>query len=267
MLKDNKLLAAGLALASVLLLSLGIGVGLLIAGDDSDSNPSPTGEANKAYVGLTVSFQARSDLLVVSVESGGPADQAGIEAGDRIRSVNGRVVRTPEQLRAAIESQEPGDLVTITYERGDAELQAQGRLGEAPPGARIEAEDPEDLQARDTPLTDLPEGLLGVLRQRLEELIERGELSRGEVQRALQGQSSGLQVGTVAAASADSLTIITLAGDELTIAITDQTSIVRHGENISASDIEHGETVMILSLDGGESALGIYVFGALPLVP
>ncbi len=158
MLREKKVVAAGLALGAVVFLAAGIGVGLLIAGDGSGSNSSTTGQATKAYLGLTVSFQERNDLRVASVEKDGPAEEAGIEAGDRIRSVNGRVVRTPEQLRTAIESQEPGDLVSITVERGDEELQTQARLGEAPANAQIEAE-AQDLPARDNPLADLPEGV------------------------------------------------------------------------------------------------------------
>ena len=79
-------------------------------------------------------------LIAASVEADGPAAAAGIEVGDVIRSVDGQVVRTPEQLRAAVAAKAPGDSVSVTYERGDRELRAQVTLAVAPPDAQIEAQ-------------------------------------------------------------------------------------------------------------------------------
>lgn len=266
MTRENKILIARLAAGAGLVLAVGIVIGLLISGGDSDTGSSSSGDQNQGYLGVTVSFQGRGQLRVASVEPGGPAEEAGIEPGDILRSVDGIVLRTPEQLRDAIESSEPDDLVTITYERGDEELRAQVRLDEAPEDYQIEV-DAQGGRPTGSPSTDLPQDVLGILRERLQELIERSELSPGEIQRAIQGQSNGLQVGAVAEVSPSSLTILTFAGEELTFDITDETSIIRQGEDISPADLHEGETIMVLSLDQGESAFGVYAFGTLPVIP
>ena len=51
------------------------------------------------------------------VESGSAAEQAGLQAGDVVTAVDGRVVEGPDGLVAAIRSMAPGDQVTLTYER------------------------------------------------------------------------------------------------------------------------------------------------------
>ena len=49
------------------------------------------------------------------------ADDAGLEADDVILEVDGEAVGTPGELVAAIRSLDPGDEVTITYERDGEE--------------------------------------------------------------------------------------------------------------------------------------------------
>jgi putative serine protease PepD len=58
---------------------------------------------------------------VEPVTPGGPAAQAGIEPGDVIVGFEGRPVTEPDQLIVAIRAQAPGDTVTLTVRRGDAE--------------------------------------------------------------------------------------------------------------------------------------------------
>jgi putative serine protease PepD len=52
-----------------------------------------------------------------SVVPGGPADQAGIQAGDVITAVDGVPVDDAEQLIVAIRTHSPGDTVTLTIQR------------------------------------------------------------------------------------------------------------------------------------------------------
>jgi putative serine protease PepD len=63
------------------------------------------------------------------VQSGSPADQAGLKAGDVITAVDGNAVASPAQLRQQIVAHQPGDHVTITYTRADASAQASVTLG------------------------------------------------------------------------------------------------------------------------------------------
>ena len=58
--------------------------------------------------------------IIGRVESGGPADRAGLKAGDRILSFNGELVRDFQQLRTWIETR-PGENVAIRYQRDGVE--------------------------------------------------------------------------------------------------------------------------------------------------
>ena len=51
----------------------------------------------------------------------GPADQAGIKAGDVITKFNNRPVTEPDELIVAIRAQQPGDTVKLTVRSGSSE--------------------------------------------------------------------------------------------------------------------------------------------------
>ncbi len=55
----------------------------------------------------------------VGVLAGGPADRAGIKAGDIILAIDGRPVTDPAELIVAIRSKSIGDTVTLTVKTGD----------------------------------------------------------------------------------------------------------------------------------------------------
>ncbi len=141
---SKKLLIPVIALGAVLLIVTGALAGALLARDHNDKSSGTTAERSaagtgKGYLGLTVSSLGATGLRVASVETGGPAEQAGIQPGDLIRSVDSTVVRTPDKLHSIVSARAPGERVSVTYERGDKELQAQVKLGEEPANARIEA--------------------------------------------------------------------------------------------------------------------------------
>ncbi|HUG22756.1 DegQ family serine endoprotease [Piscinibacter sp.] len=81
--------------------------------------------------------------LVRSVESGGPAEKAGVEAGDIITKVDGRVVDKAGDLPRVIGRMKPGSKATLqVFRRGNhrdlnvtvAELQVEQARGPAGPG-------------------------------------------------------------------------------------------------------------------------------------
>ncbi len=83
-----------------------------------------------AFLGVeTGAASGTSGASVVSVVSGGPADQAGLKAGDVITAVDGTTVSSASALAQQIESHQPGDQVTIAYTRGGSSAQASVRLG------------------------------------------------------------------------------------------------------------------------------------------
>ena len=95
-------------------------------GGASQTPANPSG----AFLGVELSSASGSQgASVGSVVSGGPADQAGLKAGDVITAVNGTAVSTPSALAQQIQSHQPGDHVTITYTRGGTSAQASVTLG------------------------------------------------------------------------------------------------------------------------------------------
>jgi membrane-associated protease RseP (regulator of RpoE activity) len=133
----RRTLIAIAAVAAVLLICAGAAGALLLTGGGESNTAS--GDEAKGYLGLTVTASPTQGLRVASVEANGPAAAAGIQVGDYLRSVNGQVVRTPEQLRSAIESMKPGSQVDITYDRADQELRTRAKLTAAPANAVVEA--------------------------------------------------------------------------------------------------------------------------------
>jgi serine protease Do len=91
-------------------------------------------EGPVAYLGvssqtLTAARAIQLDLpveegaLIVATAPGGPAERAGIEAGDVIVSIDGRDVRSSEEVGAVIVEHEPGDRVEVgvVHPDGDRE--------------------------------------------------------------------------------------------------------------------------------------------------
>ncbi|MEU4871693.1 trypsin-like peptidase domain-containing protein [Streptomyces sp. NPDC021608] len=86
-----------------------------------------TGEPVYAKIGASVSLQEGSGGAKITdtaeggssaVESGGPAAQAGLKPGDVITKLDDMVIDSGPTLIGEIWTHQPGDKVTITYERG-----------------------------------------------------------------------------------------------------------------------------------------------------
>ncbi len=73
-------------------------------------------------------------VLVNSVDPDGPAERAGIRAGDIITAVNGVPVNDTNSLRNHIAGTAPGTEVTLTILRDGREQQVHARLTELPAG-------------------------------------------------------------------------------------------------------------------------------------
>ncbi len=99
------------------------------------SGSGPIGrQVGGAFLGVETSATSGSTpgAPVVSVVAGGPAAQAGLQAGDVITAVNGSSVTSVTQLSQDIASHQPGDQVTITYSRNGTSSQASVKLGSRP---------------------------------------------------------------------------------------------------------------------------------------
>ena len=117
-----------------------IGIGFAIpsntAADIADQLIA-TGSAQHAYLGVQASQSGgtgsqaggTAGASVASVVSGGPADRAGLRAGDVVTRVGDRTIRDSEDLVAAVRAHKVGDVVTLTYRRGDADRTVTVTLG------------------------------------------------------------------------------------------------------------------------------------------
>jgi serine protease Do len=101
-----------------------------------------TGKVAHAKLGVTVqevnqsfadSFKLASPegALVANVEPGGPADKAGLQAGDVVRSMNGRAIIGSVDLPAQVGGAAPGDEITLDLWRDGKMMTLAATLGDA----------------------------------------------------------------------------------------------------------------------------------------
>lgn len=83
-----------------------------------------TPEVRSAY-----NFVPTQGSVVLQVQSGTPADVAGLEQGDVIVSYDGTPVTSADQLTTAIQAGHPGQTVTIRFYRGQTEMTVTATLG------------------------------------------------------------------------------------------------------------------------------------------
>lgn len=77
-----------------------------------------TGKSSYPILGVSVDTKyGENGALITSVSPGGPADAAGIQEGDIIINLDGRVITNPDELIVAIRNRAPGDRVSITVKR------------------------------------------------------------------------------------------------------------------------------------------------------
>lgn len=105
--------------------------------------PAPAGQpAAKAYLGVAIdpaatAFDAKG-LSVLRVEPGSPAAVMGLQAGDRIQSIDGTAMKSQDDLAKVIAGKKPGDQVKLEILRAQGKdglpqvIQVAGALQEAP---------------------------------------------------------------------------------------------------------------------------------------
>jgi putative serine protease PepD len=71
-------------------------------------------QSQRAYLGVVVTTPVGGGVLIASVQPGGPADKAGIRAGDVIVAVARKPVATTEDLTSVLATLKPGQKVDVT---------------------------------------------------------------------------------------------------------------------------------------------------------
>jgi putative serine protease PepD len=91
------------------------------------------GEVEHAFLGVTMS-ETDEGVRVEDVREGSPADDAGLRVGDVITSAGGQSVESPDDLRAIVDANEPGDELELEVTRDGEEQTVTATLGERPTG-------------------------------------------------------------------------------------------------------------------------------------
>lgn len=103
-------------------------VAAILAGDESGS----VEVGYHGYLGVGLDPSSTTPLVVSTVD-GGPADDAGITAGDTITAVGETAIRTADQLRDLLAGLDPGDSAEISWTTsGGTTRSATVTLGRAP---------------------------------------------------------------------------------------------------------------------------------------
>ena len=99
------------------------------------------GKVIRGYLGVIIqpvtpsmakAFNLNSDngAVVGQVESGSPADKAGLKAGDVILKLNGKTIKDYNEFRNEIAGTEPGKTVTLTVLRDGKQKEIKVKLGD-----------------------------------------------------------------------------------------------------------------------------------------
>ncbi|MEU6802732.1 trypsin-like peptidase domain-containing protein [Streptomyces neyagawaensis] len=99
-----------------------------------------TGKATHPVIGVTLDMDYSGDGARVgddsdgTVKEGGPADRAGIRAGDVITAVDGQRVHSGDELIVKVRAHRPGDRLELTVQRDGGEQKVTLTLGSSDGG-------------------------------------------------------------------------------------------------------------------------------------
>src|SRR6476660_1377442 len=92
--------------------------------------PAPTKNSGAAFLGATFARNERTPI-VQSVAAGSPAEQAGLQPNDLIETLQGRRVRTDQDVFDIMARMRPGDVLDIEFSRR-MNIRTQAPLASAP---------------------------------------------------------------------------------------------------------------------------------------
>lgn len=160
---------------------------------------------------LTESTQALNGALVKRVIDGSAADAADLQAGDRIYKVDDKRIASSEDLVAIIGSHQPGDKVTIAYQRDGKNRTTSATLKAADPetttlpnlpgGGRGWGDDMEDGMPNGMQVFPFG-GDMGGLRERIEGMSRESQRPKLGVSVEDRTEGDGVRVADVTAGSA-----------------------------------------------------------------
>jgi putative serine protease PepD len=99
-----------------------------------------TGHVSHGYLGIATGDAKTGGATVGSVQPGSPAEKAGLQQGDVIRTVDGKAVTSSEDVVSAISGHSPGDKITLGIERGGQTHSVTVTLEQQPSQAPTQAQ-------------------------------------------------------------------------------------------------------------------------------
>jgi putative serine protease PepD len=90
------------------------------------------GKVSHPYLGVQLGDAPSGGAVIGTVVSGGPADKAGLRAGDIVTKVNGADIRDGDALVAAVQGAKVGQTLQLTIERDGVQRQISVTLIESP---------------------------------------------------------------------------------------------------------------------------------------
>ncbi len=123
-----------------------IGIGFAIPSDmirTVVSQLEKTGHVTRGYIGVeaqqvsdamakAMHLNANSGALIAGVQSDAPAAKAGLEPGDVITEVNGKVIKNPRDLAVNIASVQPGDEAKLQVQHNGENKTVAVKVGQMP---------------------------------------------------------------------------------------------------------------------------------------
>lgn len=105
-----------------------LGKGLAHIGDFNHAFAYDTRDINCAALGVYISSNGTGGVYINSIIGASGAEEAGLQRGDVIKSIDDEATGTYGQLHDALAKHEPGDVVTVTYVRDGVEDRVETQL-------------------------------------------------------------------------------------------------------------------------------------------
>jgi S1-C subfamily serine protease len=91
------------------------------------------GKVERAYLGVrNLTPSDRSGAIVDTTVQGGPAQQAGLQPGDKIIAIDDKKISSSEDVSAAVTQRKPGEQAKVTVERSGSRKTVTVNLGTRP---------------------------------------------------------------------------------------------------------------------------------------
>ncbi len=90
------------------------------------------GKVSRGWMGVSISENDRGQVEIYDVESGGPAELAGLKEEDILLKIDGRPITSASMFASGIRTSKPGQEIKLEVERAGKTREVRVKLGEYP---------------------------------------------------------------------------------------------------------------------------------------